>query len=151
MVSRQETARPLLTPGEVIQLPPDRAVVQVSGLAPIRAQKIRYYADPRLAERVQPPPRDLIAISADTPTEWTQVIDGAGGKSRPSDGSDDGGLKLEPELPGLEDPALITEPDEAPWSEPEDSGDEPQQVEQARRFRSAARQASLDPDDGIPL
>ncbi len=151
MVSRQETARPLLTPGEVMQLPPDQAVVQVSGLAPIRAQKIRYYADPRLAERVQPPPRDLVAISADTPTEWTQVIDGAGGKSRPSDGSDEGGLKLEPELPGLEDPASTTVPDEAHWSEPEDGGDESQQAEQARRFRSAARQASLDPDDGIPL
>jgi len=31
MVSRQETARPLLTPGEVMQLPPDEAVVMVGG------------------------------------------------------------------------------------------------------------------------
>nr|WP_255367437.1 type IV secretory system conjugative DNA transfer family protein [Caulobacter sp. UNC279MFTsu5.1] len=151
MVSRQETARPLLTPGEVMQLPPDQAVVQVSGLAPIRAQKIRYYADPRLAERVQAPPRDLSAISADTPTEWAQVIEGASGKARSSEGGDEGGLKLEPELPGLEDPAPTTPPDEAPWSEPEDGDDESQQAEQARRFRSAARQAALDPDDGIPL
>ncbi|MFF6703132.1 type IV secretory system conjugative DNA transfer family protein, partial [Pseudomonas aeruginosa] len=35
MVSRQETARPLLTPGEVMQLPPDEAVVMVSSVAPI--------------------------------------------------------------------------------------------------------------------
>src|ERR1044072_9112206 len=31
MVSRQETARPLLTPGEVMQLPSDQALVLVSG------------------------------------------------------------------------------------------------------------------------
>ena len=37
--ARQETARPLLTPGEVMQLPPDDAVVMVSGHAPIRARK----------------------------------------------------------------------------------------------------------------
>ena len=30
MVSRQETARPLLTPGEVMQLPPDDEVVMLS-------------------------------------------------------------------------------------------------------------------------
>jgi type IV secretion system protein VirD4 len=45
MVSRQETARPLLTPGEVMQLPPDEALVQVSGVPPIRATKVRYYLD----------------------------------------------------------------------------------------------------------
>ena len=37
MVSRQETARPLLTPGEVMQLPPADELVLVSGLPPIRA------------------------------------------------------------------------------------------------------------------
>src|SRR6185312_6308046 len=36
MISRQETARPLLTPGEVMQLPPADELVLVSGLAPIR-------------------------------------------------------------------------------------------------------------------
>ena len=38
MVSRQETARPLLTPGEVMQLPTDESVVMLSGHAPIRAK-----------------------------------------------------------------------------------------------------------------
>ena len=33
MVSRQETARPLLTPGEVMQLPPQDAVVMVVRMA----------------------------------------------------------------------------------------------------------------------
>jgi type IV secretion system protein VirD4 len=58
MVSRQETARQLLTPGEVMQLPPHEELVLVSGLAPIRADKLRYYLDPNFTERVLPaPPR----------------------------------------------------------------------------------------------
>ena len=56
MVSRQETARPLLTPGEVMQLPPDDELVLVSGCHPIRAKKARYYEDPELKERILPPP-----------------------------------------------------------------------------------------------
>ena len=43
MVSRQETARPLLTPGEVMQLPPEDEMVLVSGVPPIRAKKVRYF------------------------------------------------------------------------------------------------------------
>jgi type IV secretion system protein VirD4 len=56
MVSRQETARPLLTPGEVMQLPPADELVLVSGLAPIRAKKLRYYEDPNFTTRVAPAP-----------------------------------------------------------------------------------------------
>ena len=56
MVSRQETARPLLTPGEVMQLPPDDELVLASGIPPIRAKKARYYEDPELQARILPPP-----------------------------------------------------------------------------------------------
>jgi len=52
MVSRQETARPLLTPGEVMQLPPADELVLVSGLPPIRGKKLRYYEDRNFTERV---------------------------------------------------------------------------------------------------
>jgi type IV secretion system protein VirD4 len=55
MVSRQETARPLLTAGEVMQLPPSDEVVLVSGTSPIRAKKVRYFEDRRLTDRVRPP------------------------------------------------------------------------------------------------
>lgn len=54
MVSRQETARPLLTPGEVMQLPPDQAIVLVSGLAPVRALKLRHYEDANFVSRLRP-------------------------------------------------------------------------------------------------
>ncbi|KUM26935.1 conjugal transfer protein TraG [Mesorhizobium loti] len=67
MVSRQETARPLLTPGEVMQLPPDDELVLVSGLPPIRAKKLRYYADQNFTERVLPAPVLLDGPYADRP------------------------------------------------------------------------------------
>ncbi len=56
MVSRQETARPLLTPGEVMQLPPADELVLVSGLAPIRAKKLRYYEDRNFISRIAEAP-----------------------------------------------------------------------------------------------
>ena len=56
MVSRQETARPLLTPGEIMQLPPDDELVMISGCAPIRAKKARYFEDPEMNARILPPP-----------------------------------------------------------------------------------------------
>ncbi len=65
MVSRSETARPLLTPGEVMQLPPSDEIVVVSGLHPIRARKARYFEDARCQERILPPPLP----SHDTPAQ----------------------------------------------------------------------------------
>src|SRR6202035_5291331 len=56
MVSRQETARPLLTPGEVMQLPPADELVLVSGIAPIRATKLRYYENRNFTARVSAAP-----------------------------------------------------------------------------------------------
>lgn len=52
MVSQQETQRPLLTPGEIMQLPPNQSIVQVSGTPPILAEKLRYYEDQNFAGRV---------------------------------------------------------------------------------------------------
>jgi type IV secretion system protein VirD4 len=81
MVSRQETARQLLTPGEVMQLPPHEELVLVSGLAPIRADKLRYYLDPNFTERVLPAPRPQPGPYADRPAErpnqWVGLVRGA--------------------------------------------------------------------------
>ncbi len=67
MVSRQETARPLLTPGEVMQLPPSDELVLISGLAPIRAQKLHYYRDQNFTSRVVAPPALYTAYYEDKP------------------------------------------------------------------------------------
>ena len=55
MVSRQETSRPLLTPGEVMQLSPNEAIVMVSGVHPVRAGKVRYYEDAQMKSRILEP------------------------------------------------------------------------------------------------
>jgi len=73
MVSRSETARQLLTQGEVMQLPPDEEIVMVSGVNPIRAKKAAYYTDRRLAARIMVPP---------DPAAWTNRV------ARPDDWRD---------------------------------------------------------------
>ncbi len=66
-VSEQETARPLLTPGEILQLPADEGLLLVSGVAPIRAQKLQYFADRNFIARRLPPPTLASGGYADTP------------------------------------------------------------------------------------
>ncbi|RZI61433.1 MAG: conjugal transfer protein TraG [Zymomonas sp.] len=56
MVSRQETARALLTPGEVMQLPAAEELVLVAGIPPIRARKLKYFEDGNFTDRVLAPP-----------------------------------------------------------------------------------------------
>ncbi len=154
MVSRQETARPLLTPGEVMQLPPDDALVLVSGAPPIRAKKVRYFADRRLSGRVAEPP--VLEACLDVPTvgegDWTYVPSATSAASVCREApSDEGGHRIEPELAGLETTAPLAAIVE-PGDELLEEGDDVQQLaEQQRRFKAAARQAALDPDDGISL
>ncbi len=80
MVSRQETARPLLTPGEVMQLPPADELVLVSGLAPIRAKKLRYYEDRNFASRVADAPALTDGVYRDKPPprpdDWSGQVRG---------------------------------------------------------------------------
>ncbi|WP_114955143.1 conjugal transfer protein TraG [Sphingosinicella terrae] len=78
MVSRQETSRPLLTPGEVMQLSPAEALVLVSGLPPVRAQKLRYYADRNFTARVLPAPvladGGYVDAPAPRPHDWHGAV-----------------------------------------------------------------------------
>jgi type IV secretion system protein VirD4 len=55
--NEQEHARPLLTVGEVVQLPKDESLLLMSGLPPYKAKKIFYYADKRFKglDKIQPP------------------------------------------------------------------------------------------------
>src|SRR3546814_19930427 len=80
MVSRQETARPLLTPGEVMQLPPADELVLVSGLPPIRAKKLRYYEDYNFRSRVAAAPMLAEQGYCDRPPartdDWTGQVRG---------------------------------------------------------------------------
>jgi type IV secretion system protein VirD4 len=69
-VSSQETPRPLMTPGEVLQLPAHAELVLVSGTPPIRARKLAYYTDRNFTERCLPPPA-LVRIQRAHRDEWS--------------------------------------------------------------------------------
>ncbi|MFT3819571.1 MAG: conjugal transfer protein TraG [Rubrivivax sp.] len=164
MVSRQETARPLLTPGEVMQLPPDEAVVMVSGHPPVKAHKIRYYLDRNFTQRVKKAPvlaageryADVPAPRAD---DWSglapltaPILDMAlAGGADQAGAVDDGGHQQQPELgevaytpqpePGADDLGLLDD-DDLPLPLP---------TQLDPRLQRAARLAALDPDDGIAL
>ena len=162
MVSRQETARPLLTPGEIMQLPPHEELVLVSGAPPIRAQKARYFKDPQLQARILPPPECRRAVGvgfAANEDDWSSARpiapSPAVSASKTTDGEDaDGGIRREPEIPEHEDiapepPAPAREEFAALEDEPDDDAQRAKQLQD--RFRRVARQASLDPEDGIEL
>ncbi|MGV1682433.1 conjugal transfer protein TraG [Sphingopyxis sp. NJF-3] len=110
MVSRQETARPLLTQGEVMQLDPKDELVLVSGMAPIRAKKLRYYEDPHFKSRLLPPPGPGGEAYPDRPTprpnDWGSLArrtDARLEAAAAEEGSgDDGGLQQQrsPDLSG---------------------------------------------------
>lgn len=160
MVSRQETARPLLTPGEVMQLPPDDEVVMVSGHPPIQAKKIRYYSDANFKSRVLAPPPLELGRYLDTPPtrrdDWTGLAPLASPileLALPGYGEaiDDGGRQQQPELGEV---AFTPQPEHAA----DDLGmldDEdmplPLPAQLDPRLQRTARLASLNPDDGIAL
>ena len=165
MVSRQETARPLLTPGEVMQLPPDDELVLISGCSPIRAKKARYFEDERFRERVIPPAKlGGIAGAGDRQNDWsglgpaTAVVKEVGttdglrnGKS--ADDHANSGIRREPEL--LQHEEVVPEPaparPEFQFAD-EEPDDEVQRATTLRRqAANIARQAAMDPDDGLGL
>jgi len=69
MVSAQETQRALITPGEVMQLPPDQEIVMVSGTPPIRGRKLRYFEDANFTARLFDPPKAAAVLTA-RPHDW---------------------------------------------------------------------------------
>ncbi len=81
MVSRQETQRALMTPGEVMQMAPTDEVVMVSGTPPILAKKLRYFEDRNFTGRVLPAAAGVVRSQAPA-SDWV-------------------GLRAEPDTAGL--------------------------------------------------
>jgi type IV secretion system protein VirD4 len=84
MVSRQEVPRPLLTPGEVMQLPGDEALVLVGGSPPLRAKKVRYFEEPVFRGRVRPTVRPIQPAGRGRPTDWDGLLAPPAPASSPS-------------------------------------------------------------------
>jgi len=55
-ISQSEQVRPLLSPGDVRELPVDDQLIFVTGFKPMRTKKARYYTDAAFMKRVLPPP-----------------------------------------------------------------------------------------------
>lgn len=154
MVSRTETARALLTQGEIMQLPAREEIVMLAGMRPLRACKARYYADPRLEARIERPPdttdNDLPRRSSD----WDGALAEPPGASRSpaaaAQPAGEGGLRQEPGLSGRGEVVVSPEPKAGEF----DFGDASPESEDelvVRQVRANARRAALDPDDGIDL
>lgn len=158
MVSRSETARPLLTPGEVMQLPPADEIVMVAGTPPIRAKKARYYEDERFRERVLHPPE--VAVPRDRqPDDWTVLpLPAPSQLSLMVEGSDDEDTtgseqRRQPELARVE-PVEVPRPSRNEFEidlvdETED--DVARTSRMTGVMQGVARQVSLDPNDGMEL
>ena len=161
MISRSETSRPLLTQGEILQLPDTDEIVMLSGSPPIKAKKARYYADPRLQARILPPPEPLTA-KTDNPKsdDWSALptikpLPKNKRKAATHDDAANSGIRREPEIPAHVD---VQPQKENGRSAEFDFGDHPDQTDNAVRaerlridMARSARQASLDPGDGIAL
>ena len=155
MVSRQETARPLLTPGEIMQLPPTDEIVMVAGTPPIRATKARYFEDARFQERILTPPDLVAAPLAPSPSadDWSGRVVVAESHSAPAaaDGAEgdpaNAGIRREPELPSQEE--IVAPPSSPEQDEPDVDAAKARTMRQ--RMRMVARQVALNPDDGIDL
>ena len=162
MVSRQETARPLLTPGEIMQLPATEEIVMVAATPPIRARKARYYEDRRFTERILPPPDPARTVRTSRTDSWSALparTPEAGLVAELAEAEADaanGGLRREPELPDHVAIACETTP-QGPAEEfaivlDDETDDAALRARALRRqMRGLARQAALDPDDGIDL
>jgi type IV secretion system protein VirD4 len=171
MVSRSETARPLLTPGEIMQLPPDDEIVMVAGIPPIRTKKARYFDDARFRERLLAAPANANAGFASNADDWSELKPISAppvGKSRGTakgkpakeeadkqdDDSANAGLRREPGLEPHKD--IAPEPEKFSFNEFDPDMDEPERDAVtsralARNMRQVARQISMDPGDEMEL
>ncbi|RWP90119.1 MAG: conjugal transfer protein TraG [Mesorhizobium sp.] len=162
MVSRSETARPLLTPGEVMQLPATDEIVMVSGAPPIRAKKARYHEDARFKERILPPPA-LVTAEEGKPDDWTrlplpsrpQIAEATSVPSEPSAGNEDptdSERRRQPELSRVEPVVKSSTENEFEIDHLDDVDDNVARNRRLTRLmQGIARQASLDPGDGVDM
>ena len=162
MVSRQETARALLTPGEVMQLPPTDELVFVAGHSPVRAKKLRYFEDGNFKNRILPAPQldanGYPDLPARRPDDWqglVRLID-----ARLSSIADDEGEGSTGGLEQVRHPAqeieLASAVDLAPTAvlglgeDDDDTAAESQAMDQARAITASRAVYGIDASSGRP-
>ncbi|CAP56860.1 conjugal transfer protein TraG [Gluconacetobacter diazotrophicus] len=170
MVSRQESARPLLTVGEVQELPRTDELVLVSGISPIRAKKASYFRDARFQERLLPAPKTGTRGLSVLPDDWTGRPQPAKPEVRPDTpedavkeaaGDEDPvgtEARRQPEMDVAREPDLPPQDDGDPVHEPHrrDRERDPAEEEDLHAVLTAdlarkARQAALDPGNDLGI
>ncbi|QPC86414.1 IncP-type conjugal transfer protein TraG [Mesorhizobium sp. NBSH29] len=160
MVSRQETARPLLTPGEVMQLSPADEIVMVAGTPPIRAKKARYFEDAQFQARILTPPvlKDSVRRHAD---DWSarplpprpEIVDPVSHSDQDGDGETQHEQRKQAELDQANAPDQVKPVGNE--FEPDLKRPPTDRATQLRLFdqqaRQSAQRASLDPGDGLDM
>ena len=163
MVSRSETARPLLTPGEIMQLPPADEIVMVAGTPPIRAKKARYYEDRRFKDRIMAPPvltsptqpgmDDWSRLPLPAPPASIVAASAAAATGAVDEDPTGSERRHQPELERaapVEKKAPIENEFEAGLDDEAD--DDAARISRANQImQGVARQVSLDPNDGMEL
>ncbi|MHA7858292.1 MAG: conjugal transfer protein TraG [Henriciella sp.] len=146
MVSRQETQRALMTPGEVMQMPSSDEIIMVSGCPPILAKKLRYFEDRNFTERILSPAVDPLRLRSPDGLR-TENMD----KPRASIGSVD--LRDEAEGKGIEPTVNLPEQiqkverDAVEAPEIDEAGD----VDAEQTLETLRRAATLDLSDDNTL
>lgn len=160
MISRSETSRPLLTQGEILQLPETDEIVMLSGTPPVRAKKARYYADPRLQGRIMTPPQPWMERQVELPPDdWSKLpvvkpVRTTAAKAADREDEANCGVRREPELPLHVEiaPPPRRQINEFEFGGRSENDDDATRSESLRaRMTANARQATLDPGDGIEL
>ena len=133
----------------------------VSGHAPIKAKKLRYYTDANFKRRVLPPPALAPGRYADAPAarpdDWSALtipaVPVAAISAAGLGDANDGGPRRQPEL--SETAAYVSAPEHAASDlallDDDDDMPLPLPSQLDPRLTRAARLAALDPDDGIQL
>ena len=62
-ISHSEHVRPLLSPGDIRELPVDDQLLFVTGYKPMRVKKVRYYSDATFMKRVLPAPDQSLYVN----------------------------------------------------------------------------------------
>lgn len=168
MVSRQESARPLLTVGEVQELPATDELVLVSGTPPIRAKKAQYFRDTRFRDRLLSPPARGTRGLPVAPDDWTARPQPSKPHVRPDTpedavreaGEDDDPVGAEarrqPEMEQATEIDLPPQVDREPDHDAQRDHSNPDEDEDLHTVLAAdmarkARQAALDPGSDLGL
>ena len=134
-----------------MQLPANEELVMLAGAPPIRARKVRYYLDAQLRARIGAAPGSTTGRPAES--DWRDVIPTVTetAADRAARAAEEGGLRLDPEPVQEETPAPEARPRLSEFDWWADGEADSVDADFARRAASVARQASLDPDDGVAL